>query len=400
MVNINSIEEKKNKILSINNFSNVHENIENIDIDENVITNASISSAVNLEDSNENLLSVDSNENLLSVNDSLEENSKSSINNDSDGDEGDEHVVSEGDKEVMTENNLNELHLENDENRLLQGGTDIVYNIDYLLDDDEKLVDSEKIINQVDIYISNYNSPKMQKYKKNVKDLYQKYSNKNYIITTIMEKQNITKIIVKKNDKTNKIVMELVKPTYYIYNDNNNLLKLKKNISNARIELLYKYEKLVAKLNILPEEKKIFEKERQNFIVQLEDYYIYVLYHNKINKIITINKSSLVLQKEMFIFKEQNDYESKILNSNIYSVDNSFIDTMNKYNSDSLIQFNNIIQTLSGKKVEDIKKDKKLTETIKTYISNINKKELFYQSLLKNTDEQDNYINYIILQLP
>ena len=51
----------------------------------------------------------------------------------------------------------------------------------------------------------------------------------------------------------------------------------------------------------------------------LETYYTYNLYHKKINKIITTNKSKLVLQKEMSFYSEKNEYEIKILNSNIYT---------------------------------------------------------------------------------
>ena len=187
-------------------------------------------------------------------------------------------------------------------------------------------------------------------------------------------------------------------------------MKLKRNISNTRTELLYKYEQLVARLNITPEDKKAFEKERSKFIKKLEDYYTYTLYHKKINNIITANKSSLVLQKQILVYKENSDYESTILNSNIYSIDNNIIDTINKQNSDNLISFNNIMFTLSGKidkvkdkekvQVQDIIKNKKTVETIKAYIKQRQEIELLTKSLSNNTDVQDEYINYIILELP
>ena len=239
----------------------------------------------------------------------------------------------------------------------------------------------------------------MQKYKKNFKQLYQSYSTKNYTISMVKYKST-SKIIVTKNDKTKKIVKELIKPQYLFYDEDNNLLKLKRNISNERTELLYKYETLIAKLNITPEDKKAFEKERSNFIEKLETYYTYTLYHKKINKIITTNKSNLVLQKEISVYKENNDYESKILNSNIYSIDNNVIDTINKQNSDNLINFNNIMLSLSGKKDKDITKDKKTIETIKTYLKQRQEIESSTKSLSNNTDIQDEYINYIILELP
>ena len=275
---------------------------------------------------------------------------------------------------------------------------DIIYNIDYILDDDEKLINPEKVFKQVDIYITNYNSSKMQKYKQSFKNLYQKYSNKNY--TIMQEKHNTTtKIVVTRNDKTKKVIVELIKPSYLFYDKDDNLIILKRKISNARTELLYKYEGLISKINITPEEKKEFEKERTKFIELLEDYYTYTLYHKKINNIITNNKSNIILQKEIVIYKENNDYESKILSSNIYSIDNSIIDIINKNNYNSLSQYNNIILSLSGKKEIEINKDKKIIDSIKTYIKNKIDIDLYSQSLFKKTDIQDEYINYIILDV-
>jgi hypothetical protein len=414
MVNTSTIEENKKNILSIKNFSEVNkydETKKNIITEKNVIVDNEEYDNVNIEGNTTSISSlVNSESELKSSNQKLVniiDNSKDDNINDS--------------KEIIDKNDMEQLQRESeDKYSLLQGGVDIIYNIDYLLEDDEKLINFEKVIKQVDIYINNYNSPKIQKYKQSLKQLYQKYSNKNFIISTTIENIknknsendddelngklnniiNITKIIVKKNDKTKKVIIELIKPTYFYYNKDNYILSLKRNISNDRAELLYKYEKLIAKLSITPEDKKIFEKERKHFIKKLEDYYTYTLYHKKINKINTLNKSTLVLQKEISIFKEQDEYESKILSSNIYSVDNSFIDTMNKYNSENLIQFNNIMQTLNGKKEEEINKDKKIKETIKSYIKNRNEIELFTQSLIKDADIQDNYINYVVLHLP
>ena len=304
---------------------------------------------------------------------------KDAINNDNDSD---------GHSKIISENET-----ENDK---------IIYTIEYILEDDEKLINPDKVYQNVDKYINNYNSDKIKKYKNEFKQLYQTYSNKNYIIET--KKFTTTyKITVIKNDKSKKIVKELIKPLYMFYNEDSNLLKMKRNISNSRSELLYKYEIITSKLNITPEEKKEFEKERSKFIEMLEDYYTYTLYHKKINKIITINKSSLVLQKEMSVYKENNDNENKILNSNIYTIDNTIIETINKYNSDNLISFNNIMLTLSGKKDNEKdknSKDKKTIETIKSYLKEKQEIESFTKKISKNTDIQDEYINYIIMELP
>ena len=391
----NNIEQNKNKILEILNFDEVKsyssdsEIIENDSIESDAIENKTNSSRIDD--------TIVENENVVVE---LEENADE---NESEKEEIQEKQEKQEEvKEEINDESLETIHSEIERsvnNPILAGGVndDIEYTIDYILEDDIKLVDSEKIIDQVNKYIDNYNNPNIQSYKKNFKQLYQTYSNKNYVINNVTNSNNITKIIVIKNDKTKKIVKELTKPSYLYYNENDNLLRLKREISNSRKELLYKYEKIIEKIKITPDEKKEFEKERTNFIEQLEIYYIYTLYHKKINKINIENKTRITFQKEYLVFKENNEYESKILNSNIYLIDNADIETINKYNSDNLNEYNNIIASLSSKKDAEISKDKKILEKINSYIKTKNEIDLFTKSLLKKTDIQDNIINYIIL---
>jgi hypothetical protein len=397
MVNIvnSNIEQNKNRILGIHNFNEVQQsqNNDNSNYNSDVISNENIEDqSVSLGD-NEG----EGEEETISIG-----KSRNVIENDVDINDEETMSNSHSDSEIIDGDALEEIEnvIENDvKNPLLAGGVNIdeEYKIDFILEDDIKLVNSEKIFTQVNEYIDNYNNPNIQSYKKNFKQLYQTYSNKNYVITTNISNNNTIKIIVTKNDKTKKIVKELTKPKYLFYNENDNLIKLKRDISNSRTELLYKYEKIIAKINITPDEKKEFEKERSNFIEQLETYYIYMLYHKKINKIITTNKTNITFQKEFLVFKENNEYESKILNSNIYLIDNNDIDAINKSNSENLNKYNNIILSLSGKKESEISKDKKIIENIKSYIKTKNEIDVFTQSLLKKTDIQDNIINYIVL---
>ena len=398
MVNTD-IEQNKNKILGINNFNQVQSHNNNIG-NENRDKNRDITSNENVE---EQTLSLGENEDINEEKTITIGKSENSVEGVNEGINDNNETDSKNNSEIINSDSLEEIEnvIENDvKNPLLAGGVnpDEEYKIDFIVVDDEKLVNSENILKQVNEYIDNYNNPNMQSYKKNFKQLYQTYSNKNYVITTrIDNNNNTTKIIVTKNDKTKKVVKELTKPKYFFYNENDNLIKLKRDISNSRTELLYKYEKIIAKINITPDEKKEFEKERSNFIEQLETYYIYMLYHKKINKINTTNKTNITFQKEFLVFKENNEYESKILNSNIYLIDNNDIDIINKSNSDNLNKYNNIILTLSSKKEVEISKDKKITENIKSYIKNKNEINIFTQSLLKKTDIQDNIINYIVL---
>ena len=276
---------------------------------------------------------------------------------------------------------------------------DIEYNIDYILDIDEKLINIENIKSQVDKYIDNYNSDIMKEYKIKFNKLYQKYSNKKYHINIIpiKDKFNSTKIIVTKNDKTKAIITEITKPIYIYYDLNSNLYKLKNNISNKRAELLYKYEILVSQLNVSQEDKLNFEKERGEFIKLLEEYYIYTLYHKKINKISFSNKTKLIIQSK-YIF-ERNDETIPVLTGDDYYINNNTILSINNYNIDKLTKYNNIILQLSGKTKEEIKKDTKLIEEIKLYLDKKDKTVLI-KSLEDNKNIQDNYINYIVSKLP
>jgi len=317
----------------------------------------------------------------------------------------DEKDVKDDEKDVKDDEKDDEKDVKDkeDESISINNTTDIEYKIDYLVDylvdDDEKLIDVEKIKIQVDTYIDNYYSEIMKKYKNTFNKLYQRYANKKYNIKIlpVKDKYNSTKIIVTKNDKKNTIVTELTKPHYLYYDENANLYKLKNTISNERAGLLYKYQILVSQINVSPEDKSNFEKERIKFIKLLEEYYIYTLYHKKINKISVDNKTNLIIQSKYFIDKE--DKITSVLSGDTYLIDNNIINNINNYNIDKLTKYNNIILQLSGKNQKDIKKDTKLMEEMKIYLDKKEKVE-FMKSLDINKKLQDEYIKYIILRLP
>lgn len=404
--NSNNSENIRNKILSLNFTEG------NIQHQTNNSTNFYDKNSKNSEVINNEETDITDSDELLNNNVSLDKISNvGEQDNEQDNDEikyGSDNENSgyedDSDMENITESDLNNIIEEdtqdiNSDNNLLSGGAKHIYNISYILDDDSKLINPDKVMKQVDKYIDNYNSEIMTKYKKLFKQTYQKYSNKNYIIKSITGNNNKSKIVVIKNDKTQKQIYELEKPHYIYYNNDGNLSKMKREISNARTELLYKYEKFAEKLIVTLDEKKQFEKHRLNFIELLETYYTYTLYHSKINNIITLNKILLILQKPIWVFKENSDDDKQILFSNVYNVDKSIIDSMNKYNSDRLTQYNNIILSLTGKSIKDIIKDKKIQESIKSYIDKKEFNKINEQLILIESD-QDNYINYIIDTIP
>jgi hypothetical protein len=269
----------------------------------------------------------------------------------------------------------------------------IVYEIDFLVADDKELINITKVNSAVDKYINNFYSEEMKKYPQSFKNLYQKYSNKRYIINNIGYVITVMKNDIK-NQKKNDIIMELKKPHYIYYNNNNcndncNLDVLKMKISNDRVELQYLYQSLINKLNVSPDEKKDFEKQRKKFIESLETYYIYTLYHKKINKISTTNKINIIIQELLG--------DSNLSEGNIYSVDNAIIDLINNQNSSKLNEFNNLISRMQS--IKNIKDDKKIFETIKEYL-NKNETNKLLESLKNISKQQDNYVNYIITELP
>jgi hypothetical protein len=329
---------------------------------------------------------------------------------DKDEDKDDKEENEDEDKEENEDKDDKEDNKEEDEDKEEDNNidsVDIEYNIDYLIEDDEQLINIDNVNNQVDTYINNYNSEIMKKYRISFNKLYQKYSNKKYKIKIlpVNDKYKSTKIVVvkngKKEDKDNNIVMELNKPNYIYYNDECfNLYNFKNKISNTRAELLYKYEILVSKINITPEEKTNFEKERNKFIKLLETYYTYTLYNKKINKISTINTTKLILQSKYNINNNYNDDNMiSILTGDTYILNNNIINSINTNNIDKLTQYNNIVLQLTGKTNKEIKQDTKLIEEIKLYLNKTENENLIKQ-IEESKKQQDTYINYIVSRLP
>jgi hypothetical protein len=285
----------------------------------------------------------------------------------------------------------------NNEEVSISRPVDIEYTIDFLMPNDEKLIDIEHINNKVDDYINNFNSDIMKNYKDEFNKLYRKYSNINYKIKILpKDKNNLTKIVVLKNNKNETLIKEITKPTYVYYMDK--LTTLKNTISNEREKILFQYKELLSNKELTINDKTTFEKNKTIFVNLLEEYYSYTLYHKKINKISSLNsKSKLIMQSVKTIYTL--DTSKSLLLSDIYNIDNSVINEINIYNTTKLTEYNSIIQQLLGIKIEDIKKDTKLKEQIKLYLDKTVKLNL--DNKLKNEKtKQDNYINYIIIKLP
>lgn len=336
-----------------------------------------------------------------------------------------ENDISSNNKKIILNNqqSKNEILMGNSEFKLEDDNTSFTkehdggsisapleYKINYLIPNDDKLVNIEKITSTVKKYIDNYNSDAIKKYKQLFKTVYQKYSNKRYFINN-----TDTNIIVSKLTdgtlKRNKgeIVFEISKPEYIYYNKDNNLINMKTIISNKRQELQLYYQSLVNKINVQTDEKKQFEKERKTFIDLLERYYIYNLYHHQINNISLNNKSNIIVQELQGFLKDNTDIRY-ILDSNLYIIDNSLVEQINTNNSFRLNLYNELIIKLQSIKsslnsstdktnINKIGKDKIINE-IKEYLKSNDENIKLNNEIKINAQMQNKYVDYIICKLP
>lgn len=279
--------------------------------------------------------------------------------------------------------------------------------IQYILQEDEELINPDRVIKQVHHYIDNYRSDEYKTYKKNFNTLYQKYSNKNYIIETrgdfiTVIKSSKTTGKDKKDRKDGKedkasseIVTELKKPKYIWLNAPGYFDNMKREIGNQRAELQFKYQQLVNKFDVRIEDKTAFEKERKKFIDNLETYYIQTSYYTRINGIDINNKVDIILQ-EPLEYRNDNLDTKDILEGQIYKIDKNLIDEINNENSTKLNHFNELIAKINASK--DIKNNKKLIEDIKNYLDRSKITELD-KNIKNNAKQQSQYINYIITNI-
>ena len=297
------------------------------------------------------------------------------------------------------------------------GGVSVLveYKIKYLVPDDEHLVNIDRINSTVKKYIENYHSDAMKKYKQLFKIVYQKYSSKRYLIDNTDTEIIVSRVSegsakASKNEKRD-IVYEISKPKYIFYNKDNNLIHMKSIISNKRLELQIHYQSLVNKLDVQPEEKKQFEKERKQFIDLLERYYIYDLYNHQINNISLEGKSNIVVQ-ELHGFLKDNTEKKFTLDGNLYTIDNSLVERINANNSNRLNTYNDLMVKLqsaksissssSREKADKTEKDKreKLINEIKEYLKSNDENAKLNNEIKDAVRIQNTYIDYIIYKLP
>lgn len=307
-------------------------------------------------------------------------------------------IITSLDDTSTVENNITDEAIHS---KLLEGGNKYHTDDPTLLPDlssiisieDEELINSEKINAIVDEYISNYHSEKYKQYKSMFNQLYSKYNKIPYQIKNGKNSVIVSKPSKKDDEHPFEMVYELKKPKIIHYSEES-LIQMKNDISNRRAILKYDYDTLISRIDITDADKREFEKKKASFIKKLEKYYIYNLYHIKINKITNANKVTITNPTLTGFLKETDDSESAILVYDNYQIDSALVNEINTYNSVHLDNYNEIMATLQTKLTSE--KRTQLIEKIKTYLDKSN-----YNTLIENLNtevkQQSNYI-YIIVE--
>jgi chromosome segregation ATPase len=207
------------------------------------------------------------------------------------------------------------------------------------------------------------------------------------------------------------------------------IVSSKKDIYNKELQLQELKERAEAEKKISTAEveklrQDIEEQDRENKSDnhELTEQLTYVNKQNdELRRQLHNTKEELEQQKPSFqhqlqqsrdVLRETKDSQDKIHEKYIELLERH-TDEINKINTDKLTNFNNIIINLSinqkrekekvkekeKEKEKDIQKHKKQIEDIKTYLNNDNLKNVF-NNIKKIVKTQQEYINYIVVELP
>ena len=150
------------------------------------------------------------------------------------------------------------------------------------------------------------------------------------------------------------------------------------------------------KMNVTNREENIkeFETHKIEYADLLEEKEIINLYYLTINKINTDDETGEVIYQ---VKQEDGTLEGKT-----YKIQNNIINDINKIQGDRLEKYNIIMDELLSKyndKPSELKEDTELMENITTYLKNQDIKTINKETL-KIRNKQDNYIDFIITELP
>ena len=275
--------------------------------------------------------------------------------------------------------------------------------IDISLINPNPIINPERIVDNVRKYIDNYNSKEYKEYSIKIEELYRKLGKKYYIIhkdnSIYLMKNTVLGDTERLTDNINKnkitYVKKITKAKYI--NIETKLDELYQSVSSQKQKVNLMYNNLKKELLIRDIDKKKllvnFENEKNILIELMEELETIKLYH------ISINKINMKIEKRDVIYQVKNEDGS--LEGKSYKIDLDIINDINTLQGERLNLYNNIISELVKyiENPKELKKDNNLIGMMKEYIQN-NDIDIINKKTLKIRNKQDNYIDFIVYELP
>lgn len=266
----------------------------------------------------------------------------------------------------------------------------LYFNKDYLLEEsDEQLVNVEKIEEKVQEYIHHYKSEDFSNYMKLLIKLPKLFGKKNFIIDYSKETINIYRVTKgkgKDKDKDNELLHKIIKP---VIEDLPTFNELKLNLNYLRNTLKTQFIDYVSQDNVSVTDKSKFVKQKENFIKELEKYYIYQNYYSTINKQSNnMGGKYISVGNYRTFINDKNEYDNKLFFSH-YKINSDIIEHINQNKIEKLDQYHLIKEQI------ELENQKELEESIEKYLSNDGK-----NIMKKIQKQQDNDVDYIVAKLP
>lgn len=263
----------------------------------------------------------------------------------------------------------------------------IFFHDEYLIEDtDKKLIDVEKVENNVKNMINNYKSIEYKKYNKILQKLPKIFGKKTFKIEYKKESIKVHKF---KKDGDTQLLHNIVKP---VINDIIDFESSLHNINHSRSVLKNKYLEYITEDNVSLADKNKFIKDKTSFINLLEAYYSQKNYYMIINNLVgSENYTNISISNYKPFMNNKGEYDNQLFVSQ-YRINPEVINEINETQIKSLDKFNNIRENLQ------LNNKKELNELIKNYLNK--EDEDIIKKINKVIKEQNDEITYIIDRLP
>jgi hypothetical protein len=263
----------------------------------------------------------------------------------------------------------------------------IFFHDEYLIEDtDIKLIDIEKVENNVRKMLDNYKSTEYNNYNKILHKLPKIFGKKTY---KIEYKRESIKVYKFKKDGDTLLLHNIVKP---IINDMIDFESTLHHIKHRRNLLKNDYLEFITEDNVSLADKNKFIKDKTSFINLLEDYYSQKNYYMLINNLVgSENFTNISISNYQPFMNNKGEYDNQLFVSQ-YKINPEVINEINETKIESLDKFNNIKENMK------LDNKKELNELIKSYLDREDKD--ITKKINKVIKEQNEEIVYIIDRLP